>query len=74
MTPDTNARSPIHPWKGEGLVAEQVKRIKMVGILSKIAPPAYWLNSKVSGIAVAAAAAGIVVLWKKKLDELSSKR
>ena len=56
------------------MVAEQVKRIKMVGILSKIAPPAYWLNSKVSGIAVAAAAAGIVVLWKKKLDELSSKR
>lgn len=46
---------------------------KMVGILSKIPPPA-WLNSKASGIAVAAAAAGIVVLWKKKLDQLSSKR
>lgn len=46
----------------------------MVGILSKIPPPAHWLNSKVSGIAVAAAAAGIVVLWKKKLDQLSSKR
>ena len=45
----------------------------MVGILSKIPPPA-WLNSKASGIAVAAAAAGIVVLWKKKLDQLSSKR
>ena len=32
------------------------------------------LNSKASGIAVAAVAAGIIVLWKKKLDELSSKR
>lgn len=46
----------------------------MVVILTKILPPAHWLNSKVSGIAVAAAAAGIVVLWKKKLDQLSSKR
>ena len=32
------------------------------------------LNFKASGIAVAAVAAGIIVLWKKKLDELSRKR
>ena len=46
----------------------------MVGILSKIPPPAQWLNSKASGLAVAAVAASIVVLWKKKLDDLSRKR
>ena len=47
----------------------------MVNVLSKIpALPVHWLNSKASGVAVAAVAAGIVVLWKKKLDELSNKR
>ena len=46
----------------------------MVNILSKIPPPGNWLGSKVTGIAVAAVAASIAVLWKKKLDELSSKR
>ncbi|XP_078353944.1 ATP-binding cassette sub-family D member 3-like isoform X1 [Oculina patagonica] len=46
----------------------------MVNILSKIPPPANWFGSKATGIAVAAVAASIVVLWKKKLDELSSKR
>lgn len=46
----------------------------MVNVLSKIAVRLPALNSKASGIAVAAVAAGIIVLWKKKLDELSSKR
>ena len=46
----------------------------MVAIWSKIPPPAQWLNSKATGIAVASVAAGILVLWKKKLDDLSRKR
>ena len=46
----------------------------MVVIWSKIPPPAQWLNSKATGIVVASIAAGILVLWKKKLDDLSSKR
>ena len=46
----------------------------MVNVLSKIAVRLPALNSKASGIAVAAVAASIIVLWKKKLDELSSKR
>lgn len=46
----------------------------MVNVLSKIAVRLPALNSKASGIAVAAVAAGIIVMWKKKLDELSSKR
>lgn len=46
----------------------------MVNVLSKIAVRLPALNSKASGIAVAAVAAGIIVLWKKKLDKLSSKR
>ena len=46
----------------------------MVNVLSKIAVRFPALNSKASGIAVAAVASGIIVLWKKKLDELSSKR
>ena len=46
----------------------------MVNVLSKIPPPAKWFGSKATGIAVAAVAAGIIVLWKKNLDQLSSKR
>ena len=46
----------------------------MVGILSKIPPPAQLLNSKAAGIAVASVGAGILLLWKKKLDDLSAKR
>lgn len=46
----------------------------MVGILSKISPPAQLLNSKAAGIAVASLGAGILLLWKKKLDDLSAKR
>lgn len=58
----------------EGLVAEEKKVINMVNVLSKIAVRLPALNSKASGIAVAAVAAGIIVLWKKKLNELSDKR
>ncbi|XP_073227312.1 ATP-binding cassette sub-family D member 3-like [Porites lutea] len=46
----------------------------MVGILSKIPPPAQLLNSKAAGIAVVSVGAGILLLWKKKLDDLSAKR
>ena len=56
-----------------GSVAKHLK-FKMVGILSKIPPPAQLLNSKAAGIAVASVGAGILLLWKKKLDDLSAKR
>ena len=49
-------------------------KFKMVGILSKIPPPAQLLNSKAAGIAVVSVGAGILLLWKKKLDDLSAKR
>ncbi|XP_015759673.1 PREDICTED: ATP-binding cassette sub-family D member 3-like [Acropora digitifera] len=47
----------------------------MVGILSKIAPSYQWFNNtKTSGIVVAAVGTGILILWRKKLNDLKRKR
>ena len=60
--------------KGGSVAKHRAGKFKMVGILSKIPPPAQLLNSKAAGIAVASVGAGILLLWKKKLDDLSAKR
>ena len=47
----------------------------MVGTLSKIAPSYQWFNNtKTSGIVVAAVGTGILILWRKKLNDLKRKR
>ena len=50
------------------------KHTKMGAVLSKIQVVPSWLTSKSSGLIVAAAASGIIFLWKKKLNEVSRKR
>ena len=60
--------------KGGSVAKHRAGKFKMVGILSKIPPPAQLLNSKAAGIAVASVGAGVLLLWKKKLDDLSAKR
>ena len=60
--------------KGGSVAKHRAGKFKMVGILSKIPPPAQLLNSKAAGIAVASVGAGILLLLKKKLDDLSTKR
>ncbi|XP_068676125.1 ATP-binding cassette sub-family D member 3-like [Montipora foliosa] len=46
----------------------------MVSVWSKVAAPSQWVNTKASGIAVAAVGAGILYLWRKKLNDLKTKR
>ena len=65
-------RLPV--FKGGSVAKHRAGKFKMVGILSKIPPPAQLLNSKAAGIAVASVGAGILLLWKKKLEDLSAKR
>ena len=57
--------------QGEGAVA---KHTKMVAVLSKLQISPSWLTSKGSGLVIAAVASGIIILWKKKLNEVSKKR
>ena len=46
----------------------------MVAVLSKLQISPSWLTSKGSGLVIAAVASGIIILWKKKLNEVSKKR
>ena len=62
---------PVLSVENEGAAA---KHTKMVAILSKLQISPSWLTSKSSGLIVAAAASGIIILWKKKLNEVSRKR